>query len=439
MKLFRRQARSLKSIDIIWISVEPPDIVECRFSHKFCRETSRELCKTELNLISWIDIEQKEEPAWDEKKASAGLSGGISDSSYSSGFTGLTDALGSVTADYCMVVANPELVISPSAVKHMVNTLEKGYSLCFPVYNETNTPCQTAQLPAVYMNLSTYLEVSEIMAGKNGGECELVSHPDPSCVLFTKKFLKSIDICSLSEQQDQFQEAVDLIYSVCEKGQAVVDRGALIHFFGNYYSGKREDLVKFVPGSAKFILDVGCANGGFGELIRHKAPGVHLTGVEMNAVMAKHAASYYDKIFCEKVENVNFDMQFDHINCGDIIEHLYDPWQMLKLFYSLLKKDGTFVTSLPNAGHWTIVRDLANGEFQYLPLGLLCITHIRWFTENSIKKALESAGFVVDMFNREQVPPTPKGRCFIDHMCKSGNGVRESLLTNEFIIRAVKK
>ena len=432
----KRQEHSLESIDIIWICREPPDVTETIFSHKFCRETSRELCREKLNLSAWMDIFPKADK--DTKEPSSDSR----DALFPREMSNLSNALADVKADYCLIVSNPELVISPAAVTKMINTLEKGYSLCLPVYNETDSSCQGARLPAVYLNLSTYLEVADMMTKQNKIKLASLSDSDTSCVLLTREFLKSMDIKSLPHRQDKIENTLTLICSACEKGQSVVDHGALIHSFGNYfnyYSGEREDLAKLVPESAKFILDVGCANGGFGEVMRKKTAGLHLTGVEMNPVMAEHAALHYDKIFCEKIENVDFDMLFDHINCGDIIEHLYNPWKMLELFHSLLKKGGTFVTSLPNAGHWTIVRDLANGEFVYLPVGLLCVTHIRWFTENSIKKALTDAGFTIDSFEREQIPPTPQGLDFINYMCKSGKCSRESLLTNEFTIRAVKK
>jgi len=164
-----------------------------------------------------------------------------------------------------------------------------------------------------------------------------------------------------------------------------------------------------------------------------------LTGIEMNSAMAAQASQHYNMIYSDKIEDVEFNKTFDHINCGDIIEHLYDPWTMLKRFYTLLNENGSLVISLPNAGHWTIVKDLTAGRFQYIPFGLLCITHIRWFTEENIREALTDAMFEIETFDREQVPPTPQGRAFIDILCNNGMGNRTSLLTNQFNIRAFKK
>jgi hypothetical protein len=80
-----------------------------------------------------------------------------------------------------------------------------------------------------------------------------------------------------------------------------------------------------------------------------------------------------------------------------------------------------------------------HGKFEYLPWGITCVTHLRWFTESSIRKALEDAGFQIENFERQQIEPTPKGKDFINKMVGLGFGDEQSLLTSEFTIRAIKK
>ncbi|MBU0734196.1 MAG: class I SAM-dependent methyltransferase, partial [Proteobacteria bacterium] len=151
------------------------------------------------------------------------------------------------------------------------------------------------------------------------------------------------------------------------------------------------------------------------------------------------AALYYDEVITCPVEEADLTGGFDLVNCGDILEHLRDPWAMLNRIHSLLRDEGYLVMSVPNVGHWSIVRNLMRGAFQYIPSGLLCATHLRWFTESSIRKALEKAGFSIEIFQREQIPPTPRGEAFIRDMCAAGYADETSLKTNEFVIRAVKQ
>jgi len=293
-------------------------------------------------------------------------------------------------------------------------------------------------LPEIYLNLATYLEVVDLMPHSSSvwikGKAERI---DLSCVVVQKSHvpaLKSEIIASKNIQEGLAGFADRLI----AQNLGVIVPSALVHRFGIYATGARENLAALIPESTQNLLDVGCGQGGFGKLIKSRRPDMILTGIEMNPGMASKAIPYYNRIYCDKIENVEFETTFDHINCGDIIEHLYDPWKMLKRFYTLLNENGSLVISLPNAGHWSIVKDLTAGHFQYVPFGLLCITHIRWFTEESICQALTDARFKVEMFDREQFPPTPMGRAFIDHLCNNGVGDRISLLTNQFNIRALK-
>ncbi|MBF0202847.1 MAG: class I SAM-dependent methyltransferase [Desulfamplus sp.] len=426
----RENLASLKTLDVIWCCGHPPDITESVFSYDYCRKTSRQLCESKLNVLSWHDLDFGFACSADEKAR----------------FFLHYKELG---ADCLMIVSNPEIVISPAAVKKMMQTLENGVAVILPVFNETSNSSQSANMPWIYFNLSTYLEVSEFMADinksvmLNGIEtCGTEITPeniDCSCVLIQKEFVENF--ISFIEHGISLQDALTSFISyLVSRKLCVIETSALLHSFsGSYYGGKRIDLADLVPDLAENILDVGCASGGFGELMKTRRSDIHITGVEMNSILAENASRHYDQIHNNKIEDIHFKTTFDHINCGDIIEHLDDPWQMLKLFYILLKKGGSLVISIPNAGHWTIVKDLAAGRFEYIPGGLLCLTHIRWFTEKSIKEALQEAGFDIELFHQGQIPPTPCGERFIELLCDNNMGDRTSLLTNAFTIRAWKR
>ncbi|MBE9573406.1 MAG: methyltransferase domain-containing protein, partial [Proteobacteria bacterium] len=120
------------------------------------------------------------------------------------------------------------------------------------------------------------------------------------------------------------------------------------------------------------------------KTIKQIRPEILLTGVELNPIMAESARPYYDELITCPIENARLATEFDLINCGDIIEHLQDPWSMLKRLHGLLRNNGYLIMSIPNVGHWSIAKELLKGNFQYVPLGLLCIAHLRWFSESSI-------------------------------------------------------
>jgi len=97
------------------------------------------------------------------------------------------------------------------------------------------------------------------------------------------------------------------------------------------------------------------------------------------------------------LENLtNIEKKFDYIIFADVLEHLYNPWQVLESTKSLLKDDGSVLISIPNMGHNSIIIDLLNGKFEYRTIGLLDNTHIRFFTRASLERMVTDAGFEIE-------------------------------------------
>jgi hypothetical protein len=78
---------------------------------------------------------------------------------------------------------------------------------------------------------------------------------------------------------------------------------------------------------------------------------------------------------------------------GDVLEHLYDPWALLKRLRNRLAPDASIVACIPNAQHWSVQHRLNTGDFRYEDAGLLDRTHIRWFTKTTISEMFRSSGF----------------------------------------------
>jgi SAM-dependent methyltransferase len=280
--------------------------------------------------------------------------------------------------------------------------------------------------------METYFEVADILARTNGHKTVAVDSLDPACLLFHIQPLRAVP------QETLFSELSALVLKMSVDAMAVAP-GALVHSgFVKGFETERLDLVQLVPEGVKRVLDIGSAMGGYGKALKQERPGIYLAGVELNPAMAESALRYYDEVINRPIEEAGIRGVFDLINCGDILEHLQNPWKILTYLNGLLAEGGHLVLSIPNAGHWSIVRALLRGNFQYVPLGLVCIGHLRWFTESTIRSALQQAGFSIQVFQRQQIPATPQGEVFIRDMCTAGLGLEASLRTNEFTIRAVK-
>lgn len=152
-----------------------------------------------------------------------------------------------------------------------------------------------------------------------------------------------------------------------------------------------------LAGKGKEVLELGCSTGFLSKhLVKN---GCRVTGVEIDKDAAQAARSY-----CCRVESININdrnwineigASFDVILFGDVLEHLIDPLESLKLSRSILRPGGHVVISLPNVAHWTVRVKLLFGNFNYKDSGILDETHLRFFTRKTALQLIDDAGFSV--------------------------------------------
>ncbi len=166
-----------------------------------------------------------------------------------------------------------------------------------------------------------------------------------------------------------------------------------------YYLQGRPEMLKFIRPDVHFVLDVGCSAGAFGSLLK-KERNCEVWGVEPSD-SASEAASVLDKVFHDYF-HPGLDMegrQFDAIVFNDVLEHLANPWEILKYSRTLLKPGGYIVASIPNIQCYQALRNLVwKGEWTYTDSGILDKTHLRFFTRKSIIRLFEEMNFeIVEM------------------------------------------
>jgi len=178
------------------------------------------------------------------------------------------------------------------------------------------------------------------------------------------------------------------------------------------------DLLRLIPNTSKRIIEVGCSSGALAREFKKINPNCYWLGIEIDSQYADLAKRYCDETLVMDIENpiANFWKATNEIDCwifGDTLEHLRDPWSVLKLIRNSLPSNGSIVACIPNAQHWSIQAKLSIGDFRYQDSGLLDKTHLRWFTRQTIFEMFEdckfniSEGFprVFDEPNRELFLP----------------------------------
>lgn len=180
-------------------------------------------------------------------------------------------------------------------------------------------------------------------------------------------------------------------------------------------------LLNLVPRDARRVLDVGCAAGELGRALKERQP-CHVTGVELDPQAAEQARAWFDHVVCGDIAEIARDLpgNYDCIVLGDVLEHLSDPESVLRDLRPLLAEGGKLTLSVPNVRHWSVVRDLLEGRWDYTDKGLLDRTHCHLFTRDSLERALRETGFSVMVCDASALEGVQAPPAIIDALQQAG-------------------
>ncbi len=175
------------------------------------------------------------------------------------------------------------------------------------------------------------------------------------------------------------------------------------HDFSGYHSGSRDEVIPLVPSDTRRILDVGGGEGHFLRALK-KAMGCETHLAEYSHAACKAAAAHVDRVWPGDFLKSPIDTQFDCISFLDVLEHTESPLPWLARARTLLAPGGCVVASIPNVGHWSVIADLLEGRWDYVPVGIHCVTHLRYYTRSSIENLFAESGFTVADVQATLVP-----------------------------------
>lgn len=159
-----------------------------------------------------------------------------------------------------------------------------------------------------------------------------------------------------------------------------------------YYDQARPDVAALVPPHCRRVLDVGCGCGELGRRLRER--GHHVTGIELVPEMAHRARRCLDQVVTADIERGGFPFppaSFDAVIFADVLEHLLDPWRVLREAVAVLAEGGVVVASIPNVQNIDVLRRLLRGRWDYRERGILDFGHLRFFMLHSIRALFAQA------------------------------------------------
>jgi len=137
----------------------------------------------------------------------------------------------------------------------------------------------------------------------------------------------------------------------------------------------------------RHVLDIGCGAGSFGQ---YKPEGAEVYGIDIDETAVREAGRYESA----KIGNVTHGLPysaefFDSVLAKDIIEHVLEPWKLVKEMNRVLKQEGTALAVVPCPGK------KAWDDY----------THVRPFTKRAIKELFLDNGFKVERVKRTRGIP----------------------------------
>lgn len=169
------------------------------------------------------------------------------------------------------------------------------------------------------------------------------------------------------------------------------------------------DLLAVMPEVAK-VVEVGCSTGALAKAYKGQHPTADYVGIEVDEGYGSRARQWCNAVLVGDVEDLlcspasSADLRADLYVFGDSLEHLRDPWSVLRRVHQLLAPAGTVCACIPNAQHWSLQARLSIGDWHYEESGLLDRTHLRWFTRRTMESMFKEAGFAIQSMHPRIFP-----------------------------------
>jgi SAM-dependent methyltransferase len=161
-----------------------------------------------------------------------------------------------------------------------------------------------------------------------------------------------------------------------------------------YYDNARTDVIEMIPQTGfSVILEVG---GGDFPTLRKMGDryDAEIWGVDIREPEVAIGNFVLGSITDADVARQLPSEKFDLVIANDVIEHIQDTAEFLRIIHRVLKPGGILALSVPNirqirTGYQIFVR----GTFPRDDAGLFDRTHLRWFCKRDVIAAATSSGF----------------------------------------------
>ena len=164
-----------------------------------------------------------------------------------------------------------------------------------------------------------------------------------------------------------------------------------------YFQGTRPEVADFLPDYHSKILEIGCGEGDFNSNITQNC---EYWGIEPDQDAAEIAAQKLHKVLLGSYQEVLEQLPeyyFDLIICNDVVEHMADYNAFFYTIKTKIRDNSYLIGSIPNVRCITnLIELLFKKDWNYTEEGILDNTHLRFFTEKSLRRIFNDNGFLIE-------------------------------------------
>jgi len=130
------------------------------------------------------------------------------------------------------------------------------------------------------------------------------------------------------------------------------------------YEALNTSVLNHLPKKTNYVLDIGCGTGQLGKYIKQKFE-CQVVGLTYSKEEVEKASLFLDEVIVCDLNNISvLDLgRFDCVICSHVLEHLYQPENLLKQLLNVLLPNGQLVVALPNVLHWKQRLKFLKGNF----------------------------------------------------------------------------
>lgn len=167
-----------------------------------------------------------------------------------------------------------------------------------------------------------------------------------------------------------------------------------------YHGRVRQEILPLLPPGCGTLLDVGGGMGATAAWLRQmgradRAGVIDRVNVGRPGLNFCHAGDIEDPAFLKSV--IQAEGPFQTILCLDVLEHLRDPWAVVRQLHAGLAPNGIIISSIPNVRNFTaLVPLLLRNRWQLTDSGILDRTHLRFFVRDSAVALMTSSGLALE-------------------------------------------